>query len=66
MNMEWRDISEAPKDGTPILGWDGSSMTVILYTYGEWQLAECGSYAEDADWEPIKWQPLPPPPKEKE
>jgi hypothetical protein len=32
--------------------------------YGWWELVESGSYAEDGEWWPTHWMPLPEPPKE--
>jgi len=36
------------------------------YDWTNWALVECGGYAEDDELssEPVKWQPLPNPPKE--
>lgn len=69
---QWQPIETAPKDGTPILGFDGDDMTVVKYSApsnpaskGYWTLLICGSYAEDGDWTPEFWQPLPAPPVNK-
>ena len=69
----WRDISSAPKDGTPVLlflpptpNFDASMTTGVWHKlYEDWQLCETGGYAEDADVHPrpTHWQPLPEPPK---
>lgn len=67
--MEWRPISEAPKDGT----------NVLIYGAGTWAVASWESYAVElwgtgwrdmgdigwggmSDVEPTAWMPLPPPP----
>jgi len=68
----WRTMKTAPKDGTPILGYDGYNMTTVFYWHpynrpgdGWWSLVEAGAYAEDSEWTPTHWMPLPPPPKPK-
>lgn len=60
--MTWQSIDTAPRDGTTILGWDGQGMAVVRWSAGcleAWQLAVCGTYAIDGDWDPTHWQPLP-------
>jgi hypothetical protein len=67
---EWQPIETAPKTedeygyGPPILGWDGSYMTTVQWDPDsqEWWLIISGSYAEDCDWTPTHWMPLPSPP----
>ena len=65
----WLPMSEAPKDGTAILGYDGEDMAVVywreLFGEGEWTLLVCGAYCDMADWEPISWTPLPAKPEVK-
>lgn len=66
--MNWQPIETAPMDGTPILGFDGSNMTTIYYWKGrifpgEWSLCAPGLYAEDDEYLPTHWMPLPEPPK---
>ena len=58
----WRAIDSAPKDGTPVLVWDGNDCMVSWYHtvspefLGEWYtLAICAE-------EPTHWMPLPSPP----
>jgi len=70
----WSTIDSAPKgDGTPfvdgpaILGWNGHEMTTVQWFEaphgtGHWSLVCPGSYAEDSEWEPTHWMPLPEPP----
>lgn len=66
----WRTMETAPKDGTPVLGYDGWTMNTIRYVQpyhrvgrGWWALVDGGPYADDVDWFPTHWMPLPPPPK---
>lgn len=66
--MTWQTIESAPKDGTEILAWDGYDMTTVSWfqatpKYGAWHLVAAGAYAEDCDWEPTHWMPLPEEPK---
>ena len=63
----WQPIKTAPKD-KPILGWDGATMTTVEWREwrscpGYWTLCECGAYAEDGEWWPTHWMPLPEPPQ---
>jgi hypothetical protein len=61
----WQPIETAPRDGTPILGVSGSTMTTVEWDGdigGYWSLIVCGSYAEDGEWWPTHWMPLPNPP----
>jgi len=63
--IEWQPIEKAPKDGTSILGFAGG-MFAVVHWYGNgnyWDLDVCGSYAEDGEWTPTHWMPLPEPPK---
>lgn len=66
---DWLPIESAPKNGTPILGWEGLMMTTVKWSeargsdYGYLALVEAGHYAEDDEWQPTHWQPLPDPPK---
>lgn len=64
----WLPIEGAPKDGTPILAWDGDRMTVVIWQplteNGYWSLHVCGGYAYTGDFSPTHWMPLPAPPKE--
>lgn len=56
-------IDTAPKDGTRILGFANRQFTVVFWreSLGEdhWTLAVPGRYAEDAEWNPTHWAPLP-------
>jgi hypothetical protein len=69
---EWRPIESAPKDGSSILVWWPdwqkremcSNEPVVAWWTGTWWQA--GNYWCDPSWAlPIRWMPLPPPPKEK-
>jgi hypothetical protein len=73
--MSWQPIETAPKgsgkpyeEGPAILGWDGHRMTTVGWfptreNSGYWSLVCAGSYAEDSEWEPTHWMPLPEEPK---
>lgn len=54
--MDWQPIASAPKDGSPILTWDGEAMFVVEWDAQSW-------YDADA-WprQPTHWMPLPSPP----
>jgi hypothetical protein len=62
---EWQAIETAPKDGTPIIGWDGYDMSTCYWKAYEnqWRLCVPGFRAQDADFEPVMWQPCPESPK---
>ena len=59
----WQPIETAPRDGTPILSFDGTDMAVIEWAYGAWRVAvdEYGVNQIEAT-PPTHWQPLPTPP----
>ena len=67
---EWQDIASAPKDGTPILGasevidglWVQTTVRWESGGDGYWGLLVVGTYAEDGEWWPTHWMPLPEPP----
>ena len=59
---EWMPIESAPKDGRDILGYADGGMTVVRWCWYYWSLAESGMGAEDGEWWPKYWQPLPEPP----
>lgn len=68
---EWQPIETAPKDGTAILGFADGQQTTVRWRAAKrkgdseyWDLVVCGSYAEDGEWWPTRWRPLPEPPKE--
>ena len=71
MNSEWQPIETAPQDGRRIIGCyvpDGDAAVVRWKAghgdwHGYWNLDVCGSYAEDGEWWPTHWMPLPEPPK---
>ena len=67
----WQPIETAPRDGTPILGYAGGEYAVVEYAVvewvqpdnsGYWTLCVCGKYAEDGEWWPTHWMPVPDPP----
>lgn len=61
---QWRPIETAPKD-RPILGYaDGVQTTVAWFGAddGWWSLCEAGAFAENGEWTPTHWMPLPDPP----
>jgi hypothetical protein len=63
MDMEWQDISTAPKDGIYILAarYDGFVKVVKFCPHHNLWRQENGNY-----WgtnAPTHWMPLPPPPK---
>lgn len=64
--QSWQPIETAPKDGIAILGYsDGAMATVRWCALGNyWELVVVGGWAEDDEWEPTHWQPLPTPPKD--
>ena len=62
--MEWQPIETAPKDGTPILIWDGEIQYVCAWvqrTPGDWRWFEFdGEFYHS--YKPTHWMPLPEPP----
>lgn len=59
----WRPMDSAPKDGTPILVWDGSFYGLAQYTDwaasdGPWRSVDDPGISHQA----LCWMPLPPPP----
>lgn len=65
--QEWRPIETAPKDGTVVIAWFGSSQSPYAESVscqnGEW------FYSHDGDkpsLHPSHWLPLPPPPSSAE
>jgi hypothetical protein len=68
-NEEWQPIETAPKDGTPILAWNGRNQITIKWDqvtkeFGHWSLLETGDYAisSQPDDEPTLWKELGPNP----
>ncbi len=61
---DWQPIETAPKDGTQILGFADGRMAVVQWweDFRYWSLVVCGAYADDGEWWPTHWQPLPEPP----
>ena len=60
----WRTMESAPKDGSEVLGYIDEAYAVVKFGCGRWTLTESGAYAEDDEWWPTYWRPLPSPPKE--
>jgi hypothetical protein len=65
----WNPIETAPKTGEPILGFAEGEMATVKWHPTKykgdseyWTLVVCGSYAEDGEWWPTHWMPLPAPP----
>ena len=58
--MNWQPIETAPKDGTPVLVWDGD-LYVAFYcvTFKLWIDQQRSEWPE---YEIKMWHPLPPPP----
>ncbi len=62
---EWKDISTAPQDGTPVLvAWAGINMHPLVAHYEEpfWG-ALTSSLGFDKLHDPTHWMPLPTPPE---
>ena len=57
--MNWQGIETAPTDGTRILGYADGDYAAVYWTGDYWNLCVCGAYAEDGEWTPTHWQPLP-------
>lgn len=68
--MTWQLIDTAPQDGTSILGYADGVFAVVhwynsprcnspLVEIGYWSLDVYGAFAEDSEWTPTHWQPLP-------
>jgi hypothetical protein len=58
----WQPIETAPKD-VAILGFAQGACAVVRWQesalLGYWLLIVAGTYAEDAEWHPTHWTPLP-------
>lgn len=55
----WLPIETAPKDGTHILGYASGKYAIVYWSGTSWELSEVGAYAENGEWTPTHWQPLP-------
>lgn len=63
--MEWQPIETAPRDGTPILAWNGGVFVVYWESDpGSWWVYDppCDERAVWNVKQPTHWMPLPPPP----
>lgn len=66
--MAWQASKTAPKDGRPILTWDGSSYVVAVYCAckADWYLVEEANNKPHADcpidWDFTHWQHIEAPP----
>lgn len=69
--MIWELIDTAPKDGTPILGWDKTGMAVVQWVefthvitkerLGYWRLLVNDAFSTDDEWDPELWSKIDPP-----
>ena len=57
-----KPIKDAPLDGSKILGYADGEFAVVYWTGEYWNLAVCGAFAENGEWTPTHWAPLPNPP----
>ena len=60
--VEWRAIETAPKDGTPILVWDGESSVTCFWCKcsQHWALVSenCSEWQDVTHWAPLPQPPL--------
>ncbi len=66
--MNWQPIETAPKDGTPIIAWNGDTKypTLAQFKDGEWRGNHYGDREPYWYYADLKyWHPLPELPKEK-
>ena len=61
--MKWQNMDTAPKDGRAILGYADEEMSTVRWAEvgdgGYWTLCLCGTFAENGEWWPEVWMPLP-------
>ena len=62
--QRWRDISEAPRDGTQVFGKCGNDYALIEWENlgfgtGYWHLANYGKDVELREWNPTHFRPIP-------
>ena len=68
---DWQPIETAPRDGAPILSWDGTQCAVVAWgglLLPEWVLLEGDNkpYPDCAtEWSCTHWMPLPEPPNDR-
>lgn len=71
---DWQPIETAPRDGTPIIVWDGEIRTLTVWgkvshvpIYGFLEVVGCDFNDTDLMGpQPTHWMPLPLPPTNKE
>jgi hypothetical protein len=68
--MEWQSIDTAPKDGTPILVYEGGAIYTAkfdkFFSWSDetgWRLPDMLDITGDVSAEPTHWMPLPEPPE---
>lgn len=57
--MTWRDISTAPKDGTPIWATDGVHAARVVRRGPEWECLDWHGIPTGTGFYPTRWAPLP-------
>lgn len=60
--MDWQPIETAPKDGTRVLGCDGSCVEVIFFIKGRGWFNQSAEISLWNVFPPTHWMPLPQPP----
>ena len=65
--MNWKPIETAPKDGTPLLAWDGDVFVAYYDVSVNYRGQECKILIDKrrGEWagsRPTHWMPLPQPP----
>lgn len=67
MTGKWQPISEAPRDGTVVLGWFGNSTIPyaesIYWSFGLWVWSHDGDSPSEGN-EPTHFMPLPDQPED--
>lgn len=60
----WQPIKTAPKNRSGILAWDGNNLQVTFWMNAEKIPDEYQWFAENYEFHPTHWMPLPQPPEE--